>query len=567
MVMSAKAQVMIAEGRCVLVVAFRNDLVEVEQFKQEWSHLTFGPVYMDQYWRAVVTLGLRNTETAQEEISLLIQNGSIPPLSYCAPSSELVRILADGDRAPPPPRPESGTAELGVDVGAVGGQIAAPPRRPESITAERAFDPGEFDAVELRSLQARLALLGHYNGLLDGRWGPGSDRALAAMEQIPAGVAPRLSDARAAFALTELRWQREGWRLQPFLSHRIALPLPMASLTLSREDEAMTVWAGPVLTVFVLRSSRQYSNFIHQSTLERHDWRSAPYLLETPDIRVTSVQDDGVDVYSRSDRMRDGTWTTVTLIGPGGSGAVMLASAGIGPIGSSDINLPQYSLLRPQAAQAPGVASASPQYQQPPPPAHARLASGSGFLVTNHGYALTNDHVVDGCQSVTFGGRTAEVVAREANWDLALLRVDPAQEWEALELAAVPAPLNAEITVAGYPLFPMMLGLTTTQGNIANLSGLRGNAARFQLSAPIQPGSSGGPVVDRRGYVVGVVVSQLAPDLQMQNVNFAVQVPLARTFLQIHGVVLPIPQEGQPLQSDEIGRRLVAATHPVACLN
>jgi S1-C subfamily serine protease len=168
------------------------------------------------------------------------------------------------------------------------------------------------------------------------------------------------------------------------------------------------------------------------------------------------------------------------------------------------------------------------------------VASGSGFAITSEGHILTNDHVIDGCVEIwiTAEGR-ADVLASDETDDLALLRVNSRFEKPAAFRENGPAPLGADIVVAGYPLQSILstdLGVTT--GVVSALSGFRDDSRHLQLSAPIQPGNSGGPVLDRSGNLVGIVVAgldavgvaKLTGDVP-QNINFAIKSSTALEYL------------------------------------
>jgi hypothetical protein len=82
-----------------------------------------------------------------------------------------------------------------------------------------------------------------------------------------------------------------------------------------------------------------------------------------------------------------------------------------------------------------------------------------------------------------------------------------------------------------------------TLGNVTSMAGTGDDTRFLQMSTPIQPGNSGGPLLDTSGAVVGVVVSQLSAVTMMkageslpQNVNFAIQAPLVTHFLSVKGV-------------------------------
>jgi hypothetical protein len=405
-----------------------------------------------------------------------------------------------------------------------------------------------------------------------------SARALAAAARLPAarlpaGVEPRLADAVAVFRATEAEWRSGGWRLQRFPAHGVALLLPMARMRQEQIDRQTESWGGAGLLAVVTSGPPGQLAGLHDLVLNAPYRLGEPYVLRERDRLVTRADAEGLVHYMRSDRLASGAWSSVMLLGPPGSGAMALAMAGIGPAGAPAPELPSGGVLARAVAGAlaasPPVAAAPPASPALPPlrrPSSRVVASGTAFFVTGAGYLLSNAHVVEGCARVTVGGRGVEVLAVDPAWDLALLRLPGLPEGRApLPLAAQPPALNADVTIAGYPLQEVLSGLNITRGNVANLSGFRGDQTRLQITAPVQPGNSGGPAVDRRGQVVGVVVGRMRPESGAQNANFAVQGTLARLFLAVNGVALPEPATGPALEAEEIGRRLAAATVMAVC--
>jgi hypothetical protein len=75
----------------------------------------------------------------------------------------------------------------------------------------------------------------------------------------------------------------------------------------------------------------------------------------------------------------------------------------------------------------------------------------------------------------------------------------------------------------------------------------------MQISAPIQPGSSGGPLLDQYGNVIGIVVAKLDErKVGVQNVNFAIKAAIAINFMEGHSVPYPTDQRSRPLEPPEI---------------
>ena len=90
--------------------------------------------------------------------------------------------------------------------------------------------------------------------------------------------------------------------------------------------------------------------------------------------------------------------------------------------------------------------------------------SGTGFAVTTEGHLLTNAHVVDGCERLSVDGNEAKLLATEENFDLALLQVPGLEVKQFAVFADNPAPLNSDITTAGFPLAGLLGGLNITRG-------------------------------------------------------------------------------------------------------
>lgn len=177
----------------------------------------------------------------------------------------------------------------------------------------------------------------------------------------------------------------------------------------------------------------------------------------------------------------------------------------------------------------------------------SKKGTGTAFAVSNAGHALTNHHVINGCTEVKVAGREgiAKVITSDSVNDLALLQL-PGKSQDIASLNPDPGKLRQgeDIIVFGYPLeWALSSGGNLTPGTISALTGLGNNTNQIQITAPIQPGSSGSPVMDKKGNVVGVVSMKLS-DSKMakatgqigQNVNFAVNGQTVKAFLDANKV-------------------------------
>ncbi|MFZ1389366.1 MAG: trypsin-like peptidase domain-containing protein [Thiolinea sp.] len=159
--------------------------------------------------------------------------------------------------------------------------------------------------------------------------------------------------------------------------------------------------------------------------------------------------------------------------------------------------------------------------------------SGSAFLVAPNVF-MTNAHVVEGARQIVLsslqGKVEAQVILSDENNDLALVRAPSPSHIQPLTFRREPIGLAENITTLGYPLASLMgSGIQVTQGVISGLFGAHNDIRLLQFTAPIQPGSSGSPLLDSTGAVLGVVSSSFA---NAQNMNFAVRNVLAIALME-----------------------------------
>jgi TPR repeat protein/DNA-directed RNA polymerase subunit RPC12/RpoP len=171
------------------------------------------------------------------------------------------------------------------------------------------------------------------------------------------------------------------------------------------------------------------------------------------------------------------------------------------------------------------------------------FASGSGFFITDDGYLISNYHVVKEAAKVRLvtsaGTVDAKVVQVDAANDLALLKADG--KFSPLPIAASrSAHLGGTVATIGFP-DPSLQGFSPklAKGEIASLSGAGDDPRYFQISVPVQPGNSGGALVDERGNVIGIVSAKLDASVALaasgalpENVNYAVKSSLLLSFLE-----------------------------------
>jgi S1-C subfamily serine protease len=182
------------------------------------------------------------------------------------------------------------------------------------------------------------------------------------------------------------------------------------------------------------------------------------------------------------------------------------------------------------------------------------VSVGTGWVLPG-GYAVTNLHVVDGNTELTLETATgdtlrASIALSDPENDLVLLRVDePGRLPAALPLAGGVARLGASVFTIGFPRIDVMgSSPKLTDGIISGVKGIRDDPSTYQISVPIQPGNSGGPLLDMEGRVVGVVASMLGAIIDssgqaqpLPNVNYAIKASVLEDILSL----MP-PQDPSP---------------------
>ena len=177
------------------------------------------------------------------------------------------------------------------------------------------------------------------------------------------------------------------------------------------------------------------------------------------------------------------------------------------------------------------------------------IGSGTGFFVNDDGYIATNEHVAGICQMMAsiINGEPYQfkILVTDKLNDLALLKGDYKNN-NYLSINSSGADFGEDIVAFGYPLSEQLSSsVKLTRGIVSSLSGPGNNIAQIQIDAAIQPGNSGGPVLNYSGQVIGVASSGLnkvamlanedAPYIP-ENVNFAVAAPTLSSFLKANKV-------------------------------
>jgi len=170
-------------------------------------------------------------------------------------------------------------------------------------------------------------------------------------------------------------------------------------------------------------------------------------------------------------------------------------------------------------------------------------ASGSAFFIDNKGHLITNNHVIKGFENrakIFYDNEEVKLkfIACDEQLDLALLKANVKNE-DFIEVADKVVKKMQNIVAAGYPLGKHLSDdLKFTSGIVSSLKGPGNNSAIMQIDAALNPGNSGGPIVDKeKGHLTGVAVAGLRKDVT-EGINYGIKASRVKEFLESNRVHL-----------------------------
>lgn len=176
-------------------------------------------------------------------------------------------------------------------------------------------------------------------------------------------------------------------------------------------------------------------------------------------------------------------------------------------------------------------------------------------MLSGEGYIITNNHVIEDARSIKVSGinddynssYTARVEITDKQNDIAILKITDSSF---RPIAKIPytfkfttSSVGEDCFVLGYPLISSMgQDIKLTNGIISSKTGYDGNIAQYQISAPIQPGNSGGPLFDKQGNVIGIVQAKHS---QAENAGYAIKASYIRNLVDLLPTTISFPQTNQ----------------------
>ena len=413
-------------------------------------------------------------------------------------------------------------------------------------------------------LQAALVLLGHYNGLIDGVFSKVTYRALVGFERSAGrdgdGVLDPEQEDQLRQEASEVH-EALGISVTTDQGTGLRLPIPAKLFTTSRRSKWGTHWenadGGIELETLAIHETETTFASLYDRLKSSGD-RSIDYDVAGRDAFVLSGRLDGRSFYTIFVRSRDTSF-----------GISLAWSDQHDELGSVVAVLLASTMEVPQEGAGVGT--------QPPVSDDDELSnigvSGSGFSISTGGLIVTNAHVVGGCQDIEVASLgPATIFVSDTERDLAVLRVANATT-AAAKIQQRDLALGQAIVVLGYPLSPLMgNALAVSPGVVGSLTGLVGDASTFTIAGSIQPGNSGGPVLDMDGNVVGVAIAKFNEAVMLElagttgaNIGFAVGAETLLEFLAPFRHEIADGQSPGEMSVQEVVATAEDFTHRIVC--
>lgn len=502
--------------------------------------------YRAQFWP--VGADILTTLRAERSISEPVATAPETPAIVAPPAADAPQIALPAPTAQPEPQPA-----------------------PEETLAEARRSEGQLTRDERAALQIALQWFGFYNAGIDAAFGPGTRRSMSDY-QIDRGfeetgvlttnqrmqLIQEYSGELAALGMDIWRDDRAGIELQ----------FPMAMLEFDRYEAPFAHFNerddSGVRALLISQTGTQATLFGLYEIMQT--------LAIVPLEGDRQRQSNSFVLTGQSDTLRSHTFAQhrngqikgYTLIWTPERDAQM---ARVLPM-VADSFATFGDALPDAAGQASAVIRrdlmAGLEVRRP-------TQSRSGFYIDATGTVVTSLDAVDSCERVTIDEiYTAHITMRDAELGIAALRpVEPLVPMAFAQFLDTTPRIADEVAVAGFSFEDMLTRPVLTFGSLQDVTGLNGEASLRRLSLEVLPGDSGGPVFDRNGAVVGLLLprgdssERMLPD----DVNFAVGSGDIRASLRASGITAAPYQGGGAMTPALLTRTAADMTVMVSCWN
>jgi S1-C subfamily serine protease len=195
-------------------------------------------------------------------------------------------------------------------------------------------------------------------------------------------------------------------------------------------------------------------------------------------------------------------------------------------------------------------------------------SSGTAFFISNKGYLLTNNHVVEGCKlsKINYFNKEYEtnLISTDKTLDLALLKID-LEPRDFISFSNKEPKKRQLVIVAGYPLGQFLSDdLKINEGKVSSLKGFENNSNEITVDLAINPGNSGGPIVDENGQLVAVAVAGMSKEVT-EGISFGIKSSAVTNFLKTNKISPDIKLTSFSMNDEKVNQLLEESTVYIFC--
>lgn len=540
--------------------AWSNELFEVNGFR------------MRSGWYAIA-LGPYSAADAEDRMRTLKANGAIPRDSYITNSLDYSQqFWPTGASALTNPQPvdpvQTPIEQVTADPAPVEVILEATPAEPDETPREARRSEANLSRDERKELQIALQWEGFYNAAIDGSFGRGTRRSMAAWQDAnghdTSGV---LTTAQRQQLLTRYN---EVLASIGMTSHTdtvagITLDIPGALITRSREEYPFVQFdakddSGVRMLLISQSGTRATLHGLYDimQTLEIVP-PQGPRSKEADNFTLVGQNSDFIS--HTEARFADGEVKGFTLVWPLNDERRrqrVLTAMQNSFTSLSGTSLP---LTDPGDDQSIDLL-AGLEIRKP-------ALSRSGFYISDNGTVLTTSEILGQCSEITLNHDiSAEIIFSDETLGVAALRpTSPLAPAAVAQLRDGSARLQSDVIVAGFPFEGVLPAATLTWGRLEDIRGLNGEEAVQRLAMLAEPGDAGGPVFDTSGAVIGLLNPVASPEGQKlpEIVRFATRSPALVDLLFANNITATPPTETDTIAPEDLTTRAAEMTVLVSC--
>lgn len=440
------------------------------------------------------------------------------------------------------------------------------------------------------AIQDALVWTGHYDGLTDGDLGKRSISAISNFQRangLPPSGELDTTQISLLFHRAGVERQKVQFKLVNDSRAQVTVGLPFAFLTKNNETPRGTRYASTngELSIIVGRFVREegvlksvYQRVIQTSGVINYHQR----VIRKDAFYVSGEDDDRFHYYTaktHGDEVR-GVSITFSKQNVGVEFAGSMQRLTIAIVNSLHNPIPAYPSVdrEPEIAgytkrlDPPATTGSVPP--RPPKDEPAKIFTGSGFFIDASGHLITNHHVIQSCNElVVLDYGAGRLVNSDPANDLAIVKITTDKPIRPVRFRPDEVDLGEKIVVMGYPLVgTLSASLNVTGGIVSSLRGIQGDQRYLQITAAVQNGNSGGPLLDEAGRLSGVVTGKLDHLRGLidrgsvpENIAFAIRASYVMALLRAARITPLVEPVSTPRSEREIAAAVGASTVLVVC--